>query len=166
MRIYVDADAFPKDLKEILYKAVERVKVPLVLVAGKAMRAPQSLYISSLTVPGGIDAADDKIAELTEPGDIVITADIPLADRVVSKGGLAINPRGELYTERNIKERLATRDLLNDLRNNGLISGGPSSFNPKNCQAFANQLDRLLTKHCKPKILKIEKSGVRSQESE
>ena len=160
MRIYVDADAFPKDLKEILYKAVERVKVPLVLVAGKVMRAPQSLYISSLTVPGGIDAADDKIAELTEPGVIVITADIPLADRVVSKGGFAINPRGELYTERNIKERLATRDLLNDLRNSGIISGGPASFNPKNCQAFANQLDRLLTKHCK------QKSVVSSQKSE
>jgi hypothetical protein len=148
MRIYVDADAFPKDLKEILYKAVERVKIPLALVAGKLMRGPHSPYISRLTVPGGIDAADDKIADLAEPGDIVITADIPLADRVVSKGCFAINPRGELYTERNIKERLATRDLLNDLRNNGLISGGPASFNPKDRQAFANQLDRLLTKHC------------------
>ena len=147
MRIYVDADAFPKDLKEILYKAVERVKVPLVLVAGKVMRAPQSLYISSLTVPGGIDAADDKIAELTEPGDIVITADIPLADRVVSKGGLAINPRGELYTQDTIKERLTMRDFMDTLRSSGIDTGGPSALNSRDIQGFANQLDKFLAQH-------------------
>jgi uncharacterized protein YaiI (UPF0178 family) len=152
MRIYLDADAFPKDLKEILFRTVERKKIPLIMVAGKFMRSEHSEHITNISVPGGVDAADDKIAELTEPGDLVITSDIPLADRVVSKGGIAISPRGELYTSRNIKERLATRDLLTELRNNGLISGGPPSFNTQDRAAFANQLDRILTKHCKPKI--------------
>ena len=147
MRIYVDADAFPRELKEILYKAAERVHTPLVLVAGKPVKSPPSPYIFSLEVPGGVDAADDRIAELAEAGDLVITADIPLADRVIGKGGFVISPRGELYTNRNIKERLATRDLLSDLRNNGLVSGGPAAFSPKNRQAFADQLDRFLTKH-------------------
>ena len=146
VKVYVDADAFPKDLKEMLFRAIERTKVQLVLVAGKTMRVPYSEYISFVTVPGGIDAADDRIVELAEAGDLIITADIPLANRVVDKGATALNPRGELYTDKNIKDRLATRDLMNDLRDNGLLSGGPASFNPKDRQTFINQLDRFLTK--------------------
>jgi len=149
MHIYVDADACPKVIKEVLYKAVERVKVNMTLVADQYMRIPQSQYIKSLKVPSGIDSADDKIVELTEPGDLVITADIPLADQIVSKGAFAVNPRGELYTEQNIKERLAVRDMMAEMRSTGLEFGGPPAFNQKDKQNFANQLDRFLTKHVK-----------------
>jgi uncharacterized protein YaiI (UPF0178 family) len=149
MQIFVDADAFPGVIKDILFRAAERVHVPLMMVANQRVKVPPSEYISSIAVPAGPDVADDRIVEMVRKGDLVITADIPLADRVVSKGGYAIDPRGELYTERNIKERLALRDLMDELRSNGTITGGPSSFSPKDRQLFANQLDRFLRKHCK-----------------
>ena len=149
MQIFVDADAFPGVIKEILFRAVERVHVPLILVANQHVKIPQSEYISSIAVPTGPDVADDRIVEMVRKGDLVITADIPLADRVVAKGGYAINPRGELYTENNIKERLALRDFMDELRSTGTITGGPPSFSPKDRQLFANQLDRFLMKHCK-----------------
>jgi hypothetical protein len=107
------------------------------------------LYISSITVSAGFDVADNHIVAMVQQGDLVITADIPLADRVVEKGGYAIDPRGDLYTETNIKHRLAMRNLLDELRNGGMITGGPSSFGRKDIQAFAYQLDRFLTKYCK-----------------
>ena len=149
MQIYVDADACPKVIKEVLFKAVERVKVPITLVADQFMRIPQSEYIKFLKVPSEIDSADEKIVELTKPGDLVITADIPLADQVVTKGAFAINPRGELYTEQNIKDRLAVRDILTEIRSTGVDTGGPPPFNQKDKENFANQLDRFLTKQLK-----------------
>lgn len=149
MQILVDADAFPGVIVDILFRAVERVRVPLILVSNKHLRVPQSVYISSITVSAGFDVADNHIIAMVQQGDLVITADIPLADRVVEKGGYAIDPRGDLYTEANVKHRLAMRNLLNELRNGGMITGGPSSFGRKDIQSFAYQLDRFLTKHCK-----------------
>jgi uncharacterized protein YaiI (UPF0178 family) len=146
MRIYVDADGFPSAAKDILIRAVQRLRVPVVFVANKLVRHEPSELISSLIVPGGPDIADDRIAELAAPGDLVVTADIPLADRVVAKGAFALNPRGKLYTEENIKDRLAMRDLLSELRDGGLMTGGPPTFGRKDCQAFADQLDRFLIK--------------------
>jgi uncharacterized protein YaiI (UPF0178 family) len=146
MRIYVDADGFPGAVKDILIRAVLRVQVPLVFVANKPIRHDPSELISSLIVPGGPDIADDRIAELAESGDLVVTADIPLADRVVAKGAFALNPRGQLYSEENIKDRLALRDLLATLRDGGLLTGGPPPFSRKDCRAFADQLDRFLVK--------------------
>jgi len=144
MRIFIDADAFPNVLKDILIRAGKRMNVPLFFVACKRLRLERSAGISSIEVPIGPDLVDDHIAELAEPGDLVITADIPLADRVVTKGAYAINPRGDLYTEENIKDRLAMRDLMNELREGGMMTGGPPEFGKKDRQAFANQLDRIL----------------------
>lgn len=149
MQILVDADAFPGVIVDILYRAVERVRVPLILVSNKHIKIPHSLYISTITVSTGFDVADDRIVAMVQQGDLVITADIPLADRVVEKGGYAIDPRGELYTESNVKHRLAMRNLLNELRSGGMITGGPASFGRKDIQSFACQLDRFLTKYCK-----------------
>ncbi len=115
------------------------------LVANQSMRIPRSEYIDSLLVPGGMNVADRRILELVQPGDLVITADIPLAAEVVAHGGQALNPRGEMYTHANVGERLAVRDLLDTLRGGGQITGGPANFNAKDRQAFANQLDRYLT---------------------
>ncbi len=148
MQIFVDADAFPRALKEILFRAVERVRVPLVFVANQVMRLPESDLISFRHVDDGPDIADDRIAEWVQEGDLVITADLPLADRVVEKGGYALDPRGDLYTETNIKQRVATRNLMDELRGIGEITGGPAAFNKKDVQAFGNQLDRFLTKYC------------------
>jgi len=146
MRIYVDADGFPKMAKDILVRAALRLRVPVVFVANKPVRHEPSVLFSSLIVPEGPDIADDRIAELAAPGDLVVTADIPLADRVVEKGAFALNPRGKLYTEENIKDRLAVRDLLSELRDGGLMTGGPPAFGRKDGQAFADQLDRFLVK--------------------
>lgn len=146
MRIYVDADALPNAIKDILIRAGERRKVPMVFVACKALRIASSARIETIVVPVGPDIADDRIAELVQPGDLVITADIPLADRVITRGAYAINPRGELYTEENIKDRLAMRDLMAELRDCGMVTGGPAEFGGKDRQAFANRLDSLLTK--------------------
>ncbi|MEN6624430.1 MAG: YaiI/YqxD family protein [Smithella sp.] len=149
MRIFVDADAFPNVIKEILIKAAVRFKVQLVFVANKPMRIDNAAHISVILVPAGPDVADDCIAELSEPGDLVITADIPLADRVIAKDAFALNPRGKLYTRENIKDSLAMRGLMTELRDSGIITGGPAAFNKKDRHAFANQLDSFLTRQLK-----------------
>jgi uncharacterized protein YaiI (UPF0178 family) len=146
MRIWVDADACPRAIKEILYRAAERVRVRLTLIANRPLWTPRSDYIDTLKVPGGFDVADDRILELVERGDLVITADIPLAAEVVEKGAHALSPRGELYTEENVRERLAVRNLMDQLRSVGVDTGGPPSLGQSDRQAFANQLDRLLTR--------------------
>jgi uncharacterized protein YaiI (UPF0178 family) len=149
MKIYVDADGFPTAAKELLIRAAIRLQVPLVFVANKRVRYEPAAMISTIIVPEGPDLADDRITELARPGDLVITADIPLADRVVAKGAFALNPRGKLYTEGNIKDSLAMRDLMNGLRDGGLMTGGPATFSKKDCQAFVNQLDSFLIKRLK-----------------
>ncbi|MFU8819470.1 MAG: YaiI/YqxD family protein [Desulfurivibrio sp.] len=149
MQILVDCDAMPAVIREILYRAGERFKITVTLVANQRLTPVRSRFVKTVVVPAGPDAADDRIIELVAAADLVITADIPLADRVVSKGAFAINPRGELYTEENIKERLATRDLLTELRGDGVITGGPPTFNQKDRRVFADQLDRFLTRHCR-----------------
>lgn len=149
MRIWVDADACPLVIKEILFKAAIKRSVRLTMVANKPVRIPICKFIDIIQVSAGFDVADSMIVQSMSPGDIVVTADIPLADEVISKKGVAINPRGQLYTEENIKDRLATRDLMDELRGTGMITGGPSAFNLKDRHAFANQLDRLLQRHSK-----------------
>jgi hypothetical protein len=149
MQIWIDADACPKPIKEILFRAAERVKTSLVLVANRPMQAPASRYIRSMVVASGMDVADETIVRLLRPGDLVITADIPLAALVVDKGGHALNPRGELYDKDNIRERLAMRDLMDELRGSGIDTGGPPPFNQQDRTAFANQLDRFLASQLK-----------------
>ena len=146
MKILVDADAFPNAAKEILLRAVERLRIPLVMVANQPMRLPRSDLLSLLLVEEGPDVADDRIVEIVEAEDLVVTADVPLADRVVSKGATALDPRGTLYTEDNVKERLATRNLMQQLREEGVAGGGPAGFSRKDAQAFARELDRFLAK--------------------
>ncbi len=145
MKIWVDADACPKVIKEIIFRASARTRTPVVIVANQALRIPLTGLISTIQVPHGFDMADNQIINDMSAGDLVITADIPLADAVISKGGIALNPRGELYTEENIKDRLATRDLLAELRDNGLVNSGPKTLGLKDRQAFANKLDALLS---------------------
>ncbi len=145
MQIWVDADACPGAIKELLFRAANRTKTKVTLVANQPMRTPRSEFIGSLLVTAGMNVADRRIVELAEPGDLVITADIPLAAEVVANGGQALDPRGELYTDANIGKRLADRNLLDQLRGGGEITGGPPNFNAKDRQAFANQLDRWLT---------------------
>lgn len=142
--IWVDADACPTVIKDILYRAAERKKLPLVLIANQPLRTPPSPYISSLTVSKGFDEADNEIVRRTQVGDLVITADIPLAAEVLAKGGLALNPRGELYSTDTIKQKLTMRDFMETLRASGIQSGGPASLNQSDRQAFANQLDKIL----------------------
>lgn len=149
MKILVDADAYPAAIKDILYRTAERVKIQTTMVSNQRIKTPDSEYISSVLTPSGPDAADDWIAENTQKGDLIITADIPLANRIVDKEAYAISPRGKLFTKENVKQSLSIRDFMHDLRNEGVITGGPSAFNPKNRQDFANQLDRFLTKHFK-----------------
>ena len=144
MRIWVDADACPGAIKQILFRAADRERIELTLVANQPLRTPRSDYIRSLQVKRGFDVADRRIAELTEAGDLVITADIPLAAAVVEKGALALDPRGELYDEDNVKERLAVRDLMDELRSTGVETPGPPALGQRDRQRFANQLDRLL----------------------
>ena len=147
MQIWVDADACPNVIKEILFRAAERVQIPLVLVANKTLRTPPSRYISSILVGAGLDVADNAIVKEMKFGDLVITADIPLASEVIGKGGHALNPRGEFYSKENIEERLTMRNFMDELRDAGVNTGGPSTLNQKDRQAFANQLDRFLAKH-------------------
>jgi uncharacterized protein YaiI (UPF0178 family) len=149
MQIWVDADACPAVIKDILYRAAERAHLVLILVANKPLRVPPSRYIRTILVPGGFDVADNKIAELVQAGDLVITADIPLAADVIKKGGHALNPCGELYTPENIQQRLTMRNLMGDLRNTGVMTGGPSALGQSDRLAFANQLDRYITKYLK-----------------
>ncbi|NIQ12131.1 MAG: YaiI/YqxD family protein [Gammaproteobacteria bacterium] len=146
MRIWVDADACPRAIKDILYRAAERKKIQLTLVANQPLNTPDSRYISNLVVAAGFDVADDKIVELLQPGDLVVTADIPLAAGAIKKEGYALNPRGEFYTEDNIRERLSVRNMLDELRGCGVETGGPAPLSNKDRQAFANQLDRFLAR--------------------
>ena len=146
MHIWVDADACPGVIKEILYRAAQRVQLPLVLVANQPLRPPPSPWIRTIQVPQGFDVADNHIVQRMEQGDLVITADIPLAAAVIEKGGDAINPRGERYTPENIRQRLAMRNLMEELRGAGEVTGGPPPLNTTDRQAFANSLDRLLAR--------------------
>ena len=144
MKIYVDADGCPAAIIEILSKAVFRKKINMVLVANHLKKGNWSSFVSSVVVPGGADVADDRIVELMEKGDLVITADIPLAARVVEKGGVALNPRGEFYTEENIAQRLSMRNFMDELRGTGVDTGGPSTFSNRHKQAFSQALDKFL----------------------
>ena len=146
MKIWVDADACPGVIKDVLFRAAGRWEIPVTLVANMSLSTPPSPFIDSVVVGAGSDVADRKIAESTRPGDIVVTADIPLAALVVDAGGIAIDPRGELYTEQNIGARLQARNLMEQLRSSGMETGGPPPFSDRNKQEFANQLDRLLVK--------------------
>jgi uncharacterized protein len=145
VHIWVDADACPAVIKDILYRAAERSKIPMTLVANKLLRTPPSPYIRALQVPHGIDVADSHIVRSLEAGDLVITADIPLAADVIAKGGHALNPRGELYSAENIQERLALRNFLDELRGTGERTGGPAALDNTDRKRFADQLDRFLT---------------------
>lgn len=146
MQLWVDADACPFVIKEILFRAAERKRVVLTLVANQPLRTPPSAYIRSIQVPAGFDVADNRIAQDMQPGDLVITADIPLAAEVIQRGGHALNPRGEFYSKENIQERLNMRNFLDELRSSGVNTGGPAAFSQGDRQAFANQLDRFLAK--------------------
>jgi uncharacterized protein YaiI (UPF0178 family) len=145
MHIWVDADACPGVIKEILFRAAERVQVPLTLVANKQLRTPLSPLMSTMVVPNGFDAADEQIVDLVRQGDLVITADIPLAAKVIAKGAQALDPRGTFYSAENIQERLTLRNFMDQLRSSGVETGGPPTFNQGDRRAFANQLDRFLT---------------------
>lgn len=149
LRIWVDADACPNTVKEILFKAALRREIPVTLVANTPLRVPPSPLIDTIQVDAGFNEADNEIARRVSPGDLVITADIPLADAVVTKGATGLNPRGELYTEDNVKGLLRMRNLLEELRSGGLAPGGPAPLGPKDKQQFTNQLDRFLTRHAK-----------------
>lgn len=146
MQIYVDADACPKVIKEVLFRAAERLQLPLTLVANKLLVHPPSQVIRALQVPAGFDVADNKIVELVAAGDLVITADIPLAAAVIAKGAHVLNPRGECYTQDTIQERLTMRNFMETLRGSGVDTGGPPTFSLRDRQAFANQLDKFLAR--------------------
>jgi uncharacterized protein YaiI (UPF0178 family) len=146
MQIWVDADACPGRVKELLFRTAERRKIRVTLVSNQLMRIPGSEFIDTILVPPGMNIADRRIVELVQQGDLVITADIPLAADVVAAGGVALDPRGELYTENNVGERLTARNIFDGLRGEGQIMGGPANFSAKDRQAFANQLDRWLAK--------------------
>lgn len=146
MKIWVDADATPKPVKEILFRAAQRAAVTTTLVANQSLSVPNSPFLKTVQVPSGFDVADNYIVQQCESGDLVITADIPLAAEVVEKGALAINPRGEKYTRENIRQRLAMRDFMEEMRSSGQVTDGPKAYNQQDRQAFANTLDRLLAK--------------------
>jgi len=146
MRIWVDADACPRVIKEILFRAAERKQVRLTLVANQPLRTPVSACIETLIVAAGFDVADETIVKLLSPGDLVITADIPLAAAAIARQGHALNPRGEFYTADNIHERLTVRNMLDEMRGAGIQTGGPAAFSASDRKAFANQLDRFLAR--------------------
>ncbi len=150
MQIWVDADACPKAVKEILFRAAERVGIPLTLIANQDIPIPPSRFIRALRVAPGFDRADNEIVRRLDPGDLVITADIPLAAEVIAKGGDALNPRGERYMPDNIRERLTMRDFMDTLRGSGIATGGPDPFGPRDRQSFANALDRWLAHRVNP----------------
>jgi len=148
LKIWVDADACPGPIKDILFRAAERLKVPLTLVANKPLRTPPSPYIRAIQVPAGFDVADDRIAAEAQGGDLVITADIPLASAAIAKGAHVLDPRGERMTPENIQERLALRGFMEELRLSGVQTGGPAPFSTRDQKAFADRLDRLLQRLC------------------
>ncbi|HEX6928343.1 MAG TPA: YaiI/YqxD family protein [Gammaproteobacteria bacterium] len=147
MKIWVDADACPNSVKDILFRAAKRTETPLTLVANHALRVPPSPLIRAFQVEGGFDVADDYIAANCTPGDLVITADIPLAAAVMKKGGSALNPRGVFYTEDNIREKLAMRNFMDQMRASGVQTQGPPALNDRDKQAFANALDAHLARN-------------------
>lgn len=149
MHIWVDADACPKVIKEILFRAADRVGIALTLVANHPLSTPPSRHIRSYQVPSGFDVADNHIVSQIEAGDLVITADIPLAAEVIEKGGHALNPRGELYTTETIRQRLVMRDFMEEMRSSGMVSDGPAPLNQADRKAFADALDRLLGQYIK-----------------
>ncbi len=146
MNIWVDADACPVVIKEILFRVADRTKIPVTLVANQFIRTPRSPNISFLQVSAGFDVADNEIVKRMEAGDLVVTADIPLAADAIEKGGQAISPRGEHYTPSNIKARLSMRDFMDTLRSSGVDTGGPAALNQNDRQAFANLLNKLVTR--------------------
>lgn len=146
MNIWVDADACPVVIKDILYRAAQRSQQPLTLVANQMLRTPPSPLIRAVQVPRGFDVADDYIVARITPGDLVITADIPLASEVLQKGAMVLSPHGERYTADNISERLSMRDMMEELRSAGIDTGGPAAFNQADRRTFANALDQLLQK--------------------
>jgi hypothetical protein len=146
MQIWVDADACPAVIKDILYRAADRVGLHLILVANKALRTPASPWIRAIQVARGFDVADNYIASAVSAGDLVITADIPLAAAVVEKDAAALNPRGDLYSRENVRQLLDMRNFMDTLRGSGIDTGGPGALNQSDRQAFANQLDRLLAR--------------------
>lgn len=148
--LWVDADACPGVIKDILYRAAERSRLPLVLVANQLLRHPPSPWIRAVQVAKGFDVADNYIAEQVQPGDVVVTADIPLAAAVIDRHALALNPRGELYTKENVREALDMRNFMDTLRSSGVQTGGPAAFSQGDRQNFANQLDRLLARLPRP----------------
>lgn len=145
MQIWVDADACPKAIKEIIFRAANRTKINTILVANQSVYIPPSSFIKIVRVSAGFDVADNYIVNNIKEGDLVITADIPLADGVIQKGGFALNPRGILYSANNIKHHLSMRNFSTDLRSSGLVTGGPAQFSKKDIQTFANLLDGFLT---------------------
>lgn len=147
MKIWVDADACPVVIKDILFRAAKRTKTMTTLVANQRLNIPASEHIHFLQVPSGFDAADDKIVELVNDGDLVVSSDIPLAADVIEKGGLVLSPRGEMYTLDNIKARLNMRDFMETMRASGVDTGGPPAMHQRDRQAFANKLDQLLAKY-------------------
>ena len=148
MQIWVDADACPKAIKEILFRAAERRAITTTLVANQFVQTPPSRYIQLLQVNAGFDVADNEIVQRVSAGDLVITGDIPLAHEVIGKGAHAINPRGERYTQDTIRERLTMRDFMETLRASGINTGGPTALNARDIKAFANQLDKFLAQQC------------------
>ena len=144
MNIWVDADACPAVIKDILYRAAERLQIPLTLVANKPLRTPSSRFVRTLQVLHGFDVADKEIVERVMAGDLVITADIPLAAEVIERGAHALDPRGERYTPENIREKLQMRNFMDGLRGSGVQTGGPAAFDQADRKRFADQLDRLL----------------------
>jgi uncharacterized protein YaiI (UPF0178 family) len=146
VKIWVDADACPLVIKEILYRAAKRTNTEMTLVANQPLRVPPSPLIKTIQVSSGFDVADNEIVRRSAIGDLVITADIPLAAEIIEKGAHALNPRGELYTTENIKARLNMRDFMDTLRGSGIQTGGPKEFSQSDRQAFANALDRMLAK--------------------
>ena len=149
MRIWIDADAAPGPVREIIFKASARLLLPVTLVANSWQRIPRTPLLRQALVGSGADVADDHIVEHCLAGDLVITSDIPLAARIVEKGALAITFRGELLDEENVRERLSVRDMLEEVRNMGVMTGGPPPFGPGDRQRFANALDRVLAKRVK-----------------
>lgn len=152
MQIWVDADACPNVIKEILFRAAERQKIEVILVANQALRVPRSPFIKTKQVGTGFDVADNYIAQNVKIGDLVITADIPLAAQVIERQAQALNPRGEFYTPENMQQRLSMRNFMEELRSSGAITGGPAALNQQDRQAFANQLDRFLARYAKTKL--------------
>lgn len=152
MQIWVDADACPNVIKNILFRAAERVQIQCILVANQMIAIPPSKWIERRQVAQGFDEADNYIVKSLDAGDIVITADIPLAAEAIEKGAIAINPRGELYTTENIKQRLAMRNFMEEMRSTGVQMGGPATFTQQDKSAFANALDRLLVKHSRQTV--------------